>query len=299
MAAAQRGRELEIDDSASIQSGRRRDSRIAEPPKGLRIAADLDDAVSPSNAGQARRRALEIGENLVFDDYHVVALGELEHAMRGRGATARRRSDCGARDGQIEPRLARRRSPPARRRRAPRGVMRRGDDSTRCALSSGNLPEIARIVDRHRVARLDQEAQRKIEPPGSPNRSSTIWSGEATTPRSASRTASWRRSGSKPIGRIIARLVKGAVAREIRKARCIPTSGIQDFRQPARAPAECDRDRPIAPRDASASSRRPARAVRRRALASAAASARRRRSPSRAGPRRALGDQPLIGFDDG
>ena len=285
MAAAQARRQLEIDDRIDPVRPQRQIAAAQRGGDGLREAADLDHPLEAVERRQprSRRPQLEIGEDLVLDDDDLMPLDEFEDAMRDR----RRQRQAGRiverRDGQVEPRRARGEQRAERLDVRPFPRQRRGDDLDPVRLEQRRQTKIAGIVDRHDVARLDEEAHREVDRLRGRVRSAR--SARATRRRRARRAA--RRAGG-AAARIRRRSrsasceKRGRARGRAAPAECpLPASTIRAASQ-SRAARRPGRRR--ARRDASAAIRRSARAVRTSAPAPAAGAARRRKSRRRAAP---------------
>src|SRR3954453_13733504 len=105
--------------------------------QGFREAAEVHDAVEPVQGRKSRgRNRLEVAEDVILEDVHVVRLCQPEETMRRRGIEAEAGRIVQGRIGQVEPRPVLSGEGRKASRSGPAGVQGMPIARTRCAWST-------------------------------------------------------------------------------------------------------------------------------------------------------------------
>ena len=156
--------QFQIDERVDPCRARRDVAATDRGRERLREAADLDDPLQPVEGGQPRGRTiLEIGENVVLDDQQVMRLGQPQDAVTGDGRDHRAGRIVRAGVGDVEPW-------PVLLERGFEGVevgsvrgTRHTDGLDPVGAEEREEVEVARIVDQHLAAGLEQKPADEVE----------------------------------------------------------------------------------------------------------------------------------------
>ncbi|ASY59069.1 hypothetical protein SS05631_b49770 (plasmid) [Sinorhizobium sp. CCBAU 05631] len=161
---AETGGDLQIGERLDPLAGRDDEAAAHRRRQRLRKAADMHHPLEPFEGGKPRRRRLfEIGKNVVLDDRQSRLVGELQEAVgdKRRERRAGRIVEGGIGDVEARPVFFERRGKALDVR--PGRRIGNADDFCLMRPEQRMKVEVARIVDEHGSARLDEEAAEEVD----------------------------------------------------------------------------------------------------------------------------------------
>ena len=164
MAAAEAGRQLQVGQRFDPVVARGDVATARSRRQCLGEAADVDHPRQPIERGQPRcRLQFEVGEDVVLDDDQFAAFGQAQQAVRGVGRKHRAGRVVQAGIGDVQPRRMRLQGLRERLQVRAAVRVRHADGLHLVRFEQRVVIEVARVIDQHAVAGLEQETAEQID----------------------------------------------------------------------------------------------------------------------------------------